>query len=139
MNASNLDIDLASINRLSNFLENFTSDPDEALNLSSVQKENLKAIEGDLTALIEYIRVEKSKSFLSTAELHMKWVGGVIPLGNFLLQRRQYFIDVLPSYIEHYIKISKELLFDKKLSDLTGREFNIYLQIIGVLRIEPNY
>jgi hypothetical protein len=134
MNASNLDIDLASINRLSDFLENFTSDPDEALNLSSVQKENLKAIERDLTALIEYIRVEKSKSFLLTAELHMKWVGGVIPLGYFLQQRRQYFIDVLPSYIEHYIKISKELLFDKRVSDMTGREFNIYLQIIGVLK-----
>ncbi|MET7259314.1 hypothetical protein [Dyadobacter fermentans] len=49
-------------------------------------------------------------------------------------RQRDYFAEKLKEFRKEYVAESRDRLFTAKLTDMTGKDFNEYLQLIGLLK-----
>ncbi|MCF2518536.1 hypothetical protein [Dyadobacter sp. CY351] len=127
--------DLHTIDLFAYYLEHEVgTDRQAALNPTVEQNKVLRKIGTAVVAMVEKARADESDDYQTLADGYNGWRKRGINLNYFLTNHRDLFLFRHPDFRVYYVSEAKTILFEKKLPDVTGREFNIYLQIIGVIK-----
>ncbi|MCE7072015.1 hypothetical protein LZG74_16990 [Dyadobacter sp. CY327] len=135
MENSVLSTDLATIDLFSSYLNTMVgTDREKALNPSETEKQYLNTIEPAVKGMMEDMKATNRDNFLIFESGYDGLTADESRLNYFLTIHREQFKLLLPLYRSHYIQEVKRITFDKPISELSGREFNAYLQVIGLIK-----